>query len=320
MGVRRLRWRGDVDRLGKPASQTPPYILAVSAGPAGDDPGPIGFDAVQQAMRAAPRIAEVVADRVYSVDGPGFVRPLHAQGVNVVMGLPSNAIGSVQMVKIRGQRGYHYLLLQSGTYFPRWMPKKLWVPPRHLDGPQLAEWFGRRAAYRYIPFAKVRGSDGQVKAIRFKCPQCAGRLAGNRSAPGTVGVPAAGPGAGRPCCQGTVQIPIDHLDSHQTVPYGTAAFNAAYKARNHAEAAHWHVQRSVGWRHRGYGRAADRARCTMAVTAVAVGHNIRLAERDGTRLAGQVRALPSTNRMSGTGSRSGPAPRPGEPDIGDSAA
>ena len=283
----RATWRGDADRPGKPKTHTPHYILAVSADPASRRPGPIGFEAVQRAKRVAPRISEVVADPPYTLDGPRFNRPLHAQGVNVFMKPPPSAIGRVPMVTISGRSvHHHHLLIIDGTIFPQWMPKDLWAPPQHLTGPQLTAWFGRRAKYRYVPVCKVRDSGGRVRAIRFKCPVCAGRLAGMSGIAGARAIPAAGPGHGRPCCPGTVQVPIGQMDSYQTIPFGTAAFNAAYAARNRAENAHQRLRECLGQFHRGTGREPDGARCTMALVAAAVGHNIRLAARQ--RVPGQI--------------------------------
>ena len=43
------------------------YILAIELNPAGQNPGPVGLSAVLNAIKVAPRIKEVVADRAYTV-------------------------------------------------------------------------------------------------------------------------------------------------------------------------------------------------------------------------------------------------------------
>lgn len=65
-----------------------PYILAIDLNPAGGNPGPIGLRAVLNAIKLAPGIGEVIADRAYTVKRDSFVRPLHQRAINVVMDYP----------------------------------------------------------------------------------------------------------------------------------------------------------------------------------------------------------------------------------------
>ena len=303
----RHEWRGDVEGPGPVRAKCPPFIVGVSVEPAGRPPGPAALDAVRRAMLELPRIAEVVADLAIAVPAGGFVRPLHAMGINVVMPAVPAAVRQAKTVTITGRHRKHSLLAISGEYFPMWMPKSLWAPPPGLAAAKRAAWFNQRTRlYAYVPVRKVRGSDGQVKAIRFKCPVCAGRVAvaGQTGRPARAGAPLVpGPPPGQPCCQGTVMVDIGLLDLHQRPPCGTSAHTLSYTARRtQVEYAIWHVTRGTEAFDPSVCRVPGIAAHTMAVVALAVAYNVRLA---CTRGAAPRGAPPSAPRPAGRRDRGG---------------
>ena len=298
----RYEWRRDVEDPGPIRAECPPFIVGVSVEPAGRPPGPAGLDVVRRAMRLSPRISEVVAaDLAFAVPSGGFARPLHSMGINVVMGLPPAAVAQAKTVTISGLRRPHIVLMLDGQPYPAWMPQRLWAPPPGLTRAGRAAWFNQRAAlYAYVPVRTVRGSDGQLRGIRFKCPVCAGRVAvaGQARRPVRAGAPwVPGPPPGQPCCQGTVMVGVDLLDLYQRPPYGTDAHTASYTARRAlAENAIWHVLRGRDTFDSSVCQQPGIAAHTMAVVALAAAYNVRLSCRGRAASRG---ALPAARRSAG---------------------
>ena len=233
-----------------------PWILGVSVDDASQNPGQIGLEAVRRAMRIDPHIAEVVADLAFSRRAIQFVRPLHASGIDVVMGYPRSVAEQVRAISVGGPRGNNIALTHCGTLLDSSLPHSMHVPPRTLSSADRAAWFDRRAQqYAYRPVGEVRGGDGVVHAIRFKRPTAA----------------ASGPR--------TVVVPIGVLDSHQANLYGTTAHQAAFARLSIAESLARRLPvgpEATGPRTR---RDEDLAARAIAAAAFAVDHNLRLAER-----------------------------------------
>ena len=253
----------------------------MSVAPAGQNPGPAGYRAVERSLRIARNIGEVLADRAYTVKRKDFNRHLHALGLNLVMDHTQTAVGRYDTLKIEIDGRTETLIMHCGVPFPAWMPKKLRTPPGKLKGAELTEWYNNRAQkYRYSFNQLITDVNGLITGRQFKCPVCAGRLAieGRPSDPNT-GIPQVpGPPNGEHCCQGHPDIPLEYLDFYQTIPFGTGAQKNSYNRRNQVENAIGMVG-DKGGLDEGSCRAFGLEAHTIAVVALATAHNIRLSER-----------------------------------------
>lgn len=272
-----LTWRGYMNSPGAARNHSPAYILSMAVNPAGENPGPTGFDAVQRALEVAPNIAEVIADRAYTVKRLDFNRPLHELGINVVMDQPQRVVKRADLRRINGKDATHIVVEHCGGYYVDWMPEDLWTPPEDLTEQEKIAWFNNRAQkYRYSPLGTTKSKDGKVTGIRFKCPVHAKRLKIKGSTAASAGnlLTAAGPLGGQ-CCQGTLTIPLAMLDLYQTHLYYTRAWKGSYSRRPQVENVLGMIQDKFGLEP-GSCRASRLAPHAIAATALAVVHNIRL--------------------------------------------
>ena len=168
------------------------------------------------------------------------------------------------------------LLLHCGTFLVEWTPKRFWVQPKDLTGEKLAEWNAERAKYRWTPISKPDKNG----AIRFICPQCDGRIRTNaktrirrktnprRNAPYVATIDK------KHCCQGTITIPVEKLDTYQHIPYGTPAWKKSYGRRLQIENLNSLVKNDGGLKD-GWCRALGEAAHNFGLLALLIAHNLR---------------------------------------------
>ena len=149
----------------------PKYVPHGRAIPAQNDNALNGLNALEN----FPNLKEIIADMGYTIYGEAFVRPLHQMGINVVMDYKEAHQKKIKTVTIGPEDNEQILLLHCGTFLVEWTPERFWIPPQDLTGEKLAEWYAKRAKYRWTPI----GKPDKNGAIRFRCPQCDGRVKTN---------------------------------------------------------------------------------------------------------------------------------------------
>ena len=80
------------------------------------------------------------------------------------------------------------------------------------------------------------------------------------------------------CCQGTVTIPVEQLDTYQKIPWGTPAWFARYANRNQIENVNGMLQ-SRGSLKDGWCRILNKTGQTLGVLVLAIAHNLRERRR-----------------------------------------
>ncbi len=223
-----VKWAGNPRTLAYKEA-LPRFITAMVLAPGATNPGPIGLDLVSTSKRIAPGIEEVIADRGYTNKRKTFCRDLHKQGINVVMDYNPLELRAAKTVDV-GRNGKQQLFLQAGSFFPPWLPDDLLVPPADLTGDKLDKWYANRACWRWTVHKYL--DDGSVQLV---CPQCAGRVktsakTRNPSPPKKQAVPFLNIDD-EYCCNGTVTVPVDKLDSFQRIPAKTTAWKKSYQGR-----------------------------------------------------------------------------------------
>lgn len=176
-------------------------------------------------------------------------------------------------------RNRQTLRLNCGTFFPEWLEEKWHVPPPHLTGKDLEQWFVDRAKYRWVPIGK--GKNG---AIRFRCPQCSGMVMTSaktwrhrhRRATPNPDIPYVGPIEDEYCCWGTVTIPVEELDTYQQIPFGTPAWKKSYARRVQIENLNG-IAKDKGGLKNGWCRALGLAAHNLGLLALLAAHNLRQA-------------------------------------------
>ena len=197
----------------------PKYVPHGRAIPAQNDNALNGLHAVLVALENFPNLKEFIADKGYTIYGIDFVRPLHQMGINVVMDYDEGHQKIIKVVVIGDGKKKQTLLLHCGTFLVAWTPERFWIPPQNLTGEKRAKWYAERAKYRWTPI----GKPDKNGAIRFRCPQCDGRVKTNaktrisskrsqRKAPFVATID------DEYCCQGTLTIPVEELDTYQPFP------------------------------------------------------------------------------------------------------
>lgn len=272
-------WSGNPNkiRIGAAPLMFSPFVKSV---PANNDIAETGLNAVLSTLENFPNVNDVIADKGYTRFGKDFVRPLHELGLNVVMDYDKDHQKTMQLVTVGRGDNQQKLRLHCGTFFPTWLPKHWWVPPEHLIGEKRQEWYVERAKYRYSPISKPAKNG----AIRFICPQCAGRVTTNaktrsrrkaarkRTAPRVANIDQ------EHCCEGTITIPVEQLDTYQQIPFGTPAWHKRYTRRMQIENLNNLLKNTGGLRH-GWCRALGVIANNMGLLALAVAHNLRQGKR-----------------------------------------
>ena len=255
----------------------PKYIPHGRAIPAQNDNALNGLHAVLAALKTFPNLEEVIADLGFTVYGKDFVRPLHILGLDVVMDYTSAHQEKIETVKIGPEDEQQTLLLHCGTYLVEWTPEYFWVPPKHLTGKKLADWYAERTKYQWTPIGKPDKNGN----IRFRCPQCSGRIKTNakthsrskrsqRKAPYAATID----DEYEYCCHGTITIPVEKLDTYQHIPYGTPAWKKSYGRRLQIENLNSLIQNDGGLED-GWCRALGQAAYNFGLLALLIAHNLR---------------------------------------------
>ena len=276
--VRSAIWSGNPAMifLGELPPMFNPYLKAT---PANTDTALTGRNAILATLKLFPGLKEVIADRGYTAHREGFVRPLHRLGINIVMDYTEDQKKTMELVEVGPEGKEQTLRLHCGTFFPEWLSAKWHVPPRHKTGKALEEWYNDRAKFRWTPIGK--GKNG---AIRFRCPQCDGRVMTkaktwryrHRRTKPNPDIPNIGAIDTEYCCTGTVTIPVEKLDTYQLVPYGTTAWKDSYGRRNQVENLNGMVKDKGGLK-RGWCRAFGLAAHNLGLLALLIAHNLRQA-------------------------------------------
>ncbi|MCQ3803470.1 MAG: hypothetical protein OXC98_04995 [bacterium] len=273
--TRGASWNGNPKHLtlgGLP----PKHVAHGRAIPAQNDNALNGLHAALAAHEAFPNLEEVVADRGYTIFGKDFVRPLHRLGINVVMEYPDEHQKTIEIVEIGPEREQQQiLLLHCGTFLVEWTPEYFWTPPLNLTGEALSDWYAERDKYTWKPIGKPDKNGN----IRFRCPQCDGRIKTNaktrirskrsqRKASHATNIDQ------EYCCNGTITIPVEKLDTYQRIPFGTAAWKKSYGRRLQIENLNSLVKND-GALEDGWCRAFGKAAHNFGLLAVLLAHNLR---------------------------------------------
>ena len=280
IACRTISWSGRPDEY-KLGPHVRPYILAIDLNPAGQNPGPSGLRAILNALKIAPGITEVIADRAYTVKREKFLRPLHELAINVVMDYPKRLLARPDNGTL-GKRGQN-VIMHCGTPLADWTPDTSVTPSaehrRTTNTKQLEEWFNDR--YRQYGW---RSADPLKKAVKnggrqFKCPACAGHAAHPSIPAKSYNAPLVPAAADTRCCGGKVSAPVKDLDLYQEHPYGTTVWKKSYNRRPTVEGPYGKLKSNAGLGGeacQAFGLPAN----TMAATAVAVAYNLKLTVAD----------------------------------------
>ena len=188
------------------------------------------------------------------------------------------------------------------------------IPPIHLTGKKLAKWYAERAKYLWKPI----GKPDKNGAIRFRCPQCDGRVKTNaktrisskrfqRKAPYATTIDQ------EYCCQGTITIPVEKLDTYQHIPFGTPAWKKRYGGRGQIENLNSLVKNDGGLKD-GWCRAFGKAAHNFGLLALLIAHNLRQPnnfddeEPDGEQPPTPTRACPPSQPTANGLTTRGPPP------------
>ena len=281
VACRTISWNGQPDKA-QLGPRVTAYILAMELTPAGQNPGPIGLRAVLSAIKAAPAIKEVIADRAYTVKRLDFLRSLHERRINVVMDHPKTMIDRPDPATLGRRR--QPIILHCGTPLPDWIPTDKETPPAHSrrkgNEKKLEEWYNERFSqwgYRSTgPLKKAVKAGG----IQFQCPACAGHVATPSSTVSSYSSPLVGaPSGGVRCCGGKVSARLEDLDLYQEHPYGTTVWRLSYGRRPTVEGPYGKLKASAGLGGeacQAFGLAAN----TIAATAAVVTYNLKLTVRN----------------------------------------
>ena len=253
----------------------PKYVPHGRAIPANNDNALNGLHAALVALENFPNLEEIIADKGYTIYGKDFVRPLHQMGINVVMDYKDAHQKTIKTVTIGPKDNEQILLLHCGTFLVEWTPERFWIPPIHLTGKELAKWYAERAKYRWTPI----GKPDKNGAIRFRCPQCDGRVKTNaktriRSKRSQRKAPYAATIDHEYCCKGTITIPVEQLDTYQHIPFGTPAWQKRYGGRLQIENLNSLVK-DKGSLEDGWCRALGQAAHNFGLLALLIAHNLR---------------------------------------------
>ena len=271
--VRDSRWGGHPDRLtlGEPM---PAFITALDIASGSTDPGPTGLRVVEDSLSLAPNICEVVADRGYTTKRLSFVRPLHKQGIDVVMDYTTTEVARPKVLTVSG--GTQPLIMHCGTILPPWLPDTMHAPSPALTDTERSASYNARAPFRWVENQNLDGGKRQML-----CPQCAGRVTTNaetrnlrkeQSSPSAPHLHTTNPDT---CCHGLAVLSVDQLDAYQKIPYGTTAWQHSYGRRNQIENANSRLKDKGGLK-AGWIRAFGRTPHYIGATALVAVYNLAL--------------------------------------------
>jgi hypothetical protein len=288
--VPEVTWAGDPESS-KLGERHPAYILGAHVTPAGDPRGDAGLETIRRARAVAAGIDEVIADRGYTMLKPeSFLRPLHEMGVNVVMDYSAAQRHKWTAVTVTNRGRTESFGINCGVLFHRTLPPSMERPSgdpktgyKRLEPSVIEELIHRARVYRWSQHSREEGG-----AIRFKCPLHAGRAANADLYAPSIGYgsgvcPVDAPSGMSCCCGsdggGTFTVPVEYLDTYQTIPWGTPAFQISYGRRNQVESVNGRLKSELHMRRswlRAFGLGASR----FAWTVAAVAYNLMLAAAD----------------------------------------
>ncbi len=167
------------------------------------------------------------------------------------------------------------VLVINVTFLVEWTPERFLIPPQNLEGEKRDDWYAERAKYRWTPI----GKPDKNGAIRFRCPQCDGRVKTNaktriRSKRSQRKAPYATTIDQEYCCKGTITIPVEKLDTYQHIPFGTPAWKKRYGRRLQIENLNSLVKNDGGLKD-GWCRALGQAAHNFGLLALLIAHNLR---------------------------------------------
>ena len=297
VAVRSAHWSGDPARLTL-ADRPAAYICALAFVAASTNPGPVGREVIEETIRHAPNLQEVVADRGYTAKRASFVRRLRERGLDVVMDYSSTEVERPKAVTAGRQQ--QPIINHCGTLLPSWVPEALHSPPDGTEPQQRTDFYDQRSRWRYSPHQRLR--DG---SIQMRCPQCAGRVKTNartrnprqRRAGGSV--PYLAGITTEHCCDGLVTLNSTQLANYQNVPYGTTAWKHSYGRRNQIENTNSRL-RHKGALLAGTCRSLSRTPRAIAALAQAVIYNLALSAKTEPADAHTPPQTPQKPQLSGS--------------------
>ena len=262
-----------------------PYVTSLSVVRASANPGPVCFDLVSSAQQVAPGINDVLADRGITNCTETFNRPLHQQNINVTMdykNMPHTQINAATTMTLKwvDKRNVQLLYVGMDGLYPLWIPKRFLRFPKGLTKDAAREWFEARARFRWV--LNSTRSNGRKQ---FYCPQHAGKVATSAKTRGRGRTPAKSvvtlplDPEHEWCCEGSVMLDVEELDTFQQIPYGTTTHAKSYGRRNQIENV-FSIARARG----GFTPHSCRARGLgahlISALALAIASNLHFARRD----------------------------------------
>ena len=260
-----------------------PFIVSISVNPALSNYAATGARLVLEARETCENVTDGTADRGYTPHREKFVRPLHAEGINVFMDFKQQVVNKARPARLGKRR--QQVVIHAGTILSSPLPKNLDVPPDGLRAKERskaqAKWYeDRYRTYGWSP--KHHFGDGRVQ---FRSPSNAGRATTEpaSAATGPSRVPFVGTAG---TSRSTISASLDELDQWQRIPYGTGAWQRAYyPARSAVESVISKIKEKGGLAH-GSCQAMRLAANTISVLGLVVVHNLRQAAKaeadDGT--------------------------------------
>ena len=297
VAVRSAHWSGDPTRLTL-ADRPPAYICALAFVAASTNPGPVGHETIEETIRHAPNLQEVVADRGYTAKRDSFVRRLRERGLDVIMDYSTTEVERPKAVTAGRQQ--QPIINHCGTLLPSWVPEALHTPPDDTEPQQRTDFYDQRSRWRYSPHQHL--SDG---SIQMRCPQCAGRVNTNtrtrnprqrradRSVPYLAGITT------EHCCDGLVTLNSTQLANYQNVPYGTTAWKHSYGRRNQIENTNSRI-RHKGALLAGTCRSLSKTPRAIAALAQAVIYNLTLSAKTEPADTHTPTETPQTPQITGS--------------------
>jgi hypothetical protein len=273
-------WRGQPDKPGTVA-EMPPYLLASYVTPAGWNPANAGLKVIEQVQQIAPNIDDVCADRGYTMKKPeSFLRPLHAQGINVTMDYPEYLINKAEIIEVQSKGRTERFVMHAGTILHVTVPTNRRILDVSGDKEEVQARFNERARQFRWSSNGAAGGGSQV----FKCPFCGGRAKNITLNPKTAALsnkvaPVDAPAWMLECCGGFMTVPVEMLDQYQKIPYGTTAHATAKGRRSGIESINNNLKTNEGFNRdflAAFGLAAHR----FAMAILVFVHNLELMMND----------------------------------------
>lgn len=315
VAVPKATWYGDPRHIAI-GEGVDPYITAVATRSAGTNPGPAGWELLEQSLNIGEDIAEVLADRAYTTKKSSFVEPAHRLRIDVVMDQPITTVRTADPVYLGKQR--EPAIDHCGTFLHKFTDPELWKPPEDLNDHEREKWY----AERYDTYAWRMNDWLRDGGKQLMCAQCLGKFTSDakttmkpsagakRSArsprttpPGTV--PRVDAKGAATCCSGFAKADCCILGNSQKAPFGTRSHRKSYKRRLQVET-RIGVLRRQGALSRGWCKAMRLGPNSLGFILLAVWHNIELA-REARAKRREQREQRRQAKLAATGTLDGDA-------------